>query len=178
MRCLLFLLLFYGSLTTTLAQPGSSVKNRQRSVEIPFEYYNNFILVKLTFNGALPLVFIFDTGAEYTVLSKPEVARAIGLKYERSFKIAGSDLSTLLTAYLCRGVGFDLTEKVNAYGQDILVLEEDYFKFDEHVGTTVHGILSAHIFEDYIMEINYQKGIIRLHQREYFKPGRTFPKSA
>lgn len=174
MRYLLSFLLLYYCADTAFSQAKSSLKDKRRSVEVPFEYYNNFILVKATFNGFLPLIFIFDTGAEYTILSKPEMARTLGLTYQKEFKIAGSDLSNLLTAYLCRNVRFDMTEKVNAYGQDILVLADDYFKFDEYAGTTVHGIMSANIFSDYIVEINYHRSSLILHERAWFKPDKGF----
>jgi hypothetical protein len=59
--------------------------------------------------------------------------------------------------------------------EDILVLAEDYFKFEEYAGIEVHGILSANAFSRFNIRINYQRHIITLYERATFKtpPGFT-----
>lgn len=151
------------------AQEGFFIINNARQVDIPFEYVNNFILVKLNFNGTLPLRFIFDTGAENTILSKREISDVLHVRYDRVFKLTGSDLKTEITAYLARGIRFDIPEKVFAPREDILVLDEDYFRFEEYAGIEVHGILSANAFSRYVIKINYQRKVITLYERKHFK---------
>lgn len=138
-------------------------------VDIPFEYTNNFIILTLTFNKLLPLKFIFDTGAEHTILSKREISDMLNVTYEREFRVMGSDLKTELIAYLARRVRFDIPDKVAAPAMDILVLQEDYFRFEEYAGVNIHGILSANAFSKYIIKINYDRKVITLYDREYYK---------
>ncbi|MEZ4892714.1 MAG: hypothetical protein R2778_06815 [Saprospiraceae bacterium] len=57
-----------------------------------------------------------------------------------------------------------------APAEDILILQEDYFRFEEYAGVSVHGILSAKSFANYIFKINYQKKVISLYNRNEF-PG-------
>lgn len=141
----------------------------QRQVDIPFEYKNGFIIINVVFNGLFPLNFIFDTGAEHTILSKREVSDIMRVTYEREFRVTGSDLKTQLTAYLARQIRFDIPDKVVAPREDILVLAEDYFRFEEYAGVNVHGILSGNVFSKYIMRINYDRKIITLYDRKTFK---------
>ncbi|MCC7505816.1 MAG: aspartyl protease family protein [Saprospiraceae bacterium] len=152
------------------AQNGFHLPPGRRQVDIPFEYSNNFIILTLHFNGFLPLKFIFDTGAEHTVLTKREISDLMKVPYEREFQITGSDLTTPLVAYLARRIRFDIPEKAVAPSEDILVLQEDYFRFEEYAGIEVHGILSANAFSRYVIKINYQRRIITLYDRDYFRP--------
>lgn len=138
-------------------------------MDIPFEYVNNFIILNLTINKRLPLKFIFDTGAEHTILSKREISDLLNIRYEREFKFTGSDMKTELIAYLARDIRFDITEKTAAPKEDIFVLQEDYFRFEEYAGINIHGILAAGVFSKFIIKINYQKQIITLYDRKYFK---------
>ncbi len=152
-----------------LAQAGFILKPGLKQVDIPFEYRNNFILITLLFNDAVPLKFIFDTGAEHTVLSKREVSDLLHVRYEREFKITGSDLSKELIAYLVRQVKFEIPGKILAAKEDILVLQEDYFRFEEYAGVNVHGILAANVFARYVLKINYAKKVITLYDRAYYQ---------
>lgn len=150
-------------------QAGFFMSPGQKQVDIPFELSNNFIILTVTMNGTFPLKFIFDTGAENTILSKREISDLLKIQYERPFILKGSDLKTDLIAYLARKIRFDIPNKVVAPREDILVLDEDYFRFEEYVGVNVHGIMSANIFSKYIVRINYDKRIITLYDRSVFK---------
>ncbi len=150
------------------AQYGYILVGDQKSVEIPFEYANNFIILSVRFGGVLPLKFIFDTGAEHTIIIKREVTDLLGMRYEREFKVAGSDLHTTLIAYLVRRVRFDIPGKAYSESEDILVLQEDYLRFEEFTGIPIHGILSANAFSRFIIQINYDRQTLTLHERESF----------
>jgi len=151
------------------AQTGFFLPKGRKQVDIPFEYINNFIILTVNFNGFLPLKFIFDTGAEHTILTKREISDMFKVKYDREFRVTGSDLKTPLIAYLARGIRFDIPEKAYAPSEDILVLQEDYFRFEEYAGVDVHGIMSSVAFSKYIIQINYERRVITLYDREVFK---------
>ncbi|HNM25886.1 MAG TPA: PDZ domain-containing protein [Saprospiraceae bacterium] len=168
-RLLLWCVLTLGSTLPLFSQNGFNLPPGQRQVDIPFEYSNNFIILTVNFNGILPLKFIFDTGAEHTVLTKRQISDLLHVPYEREFRITGSDLKTPLIAYLARQIRFDIPGKAYAPGEDILVLQEDYFRFEEYAGIEVHGILSANAFSKYIIKINYQQRVLSLYDRESFR---------
>ena len=152
-----------------VAQAGFSMPEHTKQMDIPFEYVNNFIIVTLVFNGMLPLKMIFDTGAEHTILSKREISDLLGVRYEREFRLMGADLKTELVAYLARNIRLEAQGlPFVAPKEDILVLQEDYFRFEEYAGVSVHGILSAQAFARYIFKINYQRKVITVYEREGF----------
>jgi hypothetical protein len=153
-----------------LAQSGFAMPPGLRRIEIPFEYYNNFIILKVNFSRTFELRFILDSGAEHTILSKREVTDLWRIPYEREFRVKGSDLKTELVAYLARRIRFDIPDKMTAASEDILVLQEDYFRFEEYAGVNVHGIMAMAAFSRYIIEIDYTRRKLILYDREYFKP--------
>jgi hypothetical protein len=152
------------------AQSGFYIPKYQRQVDIPFEHVNNFIILTLQFNRTLPLKFILDTGAEHTIISKREITDLMGVDYEREYRMKGADLKTEIIAYLVRRVRFEIPEKLLAPAVDILVLQEDYFRFEEYAGVDVHGILSASVFAKYFIKINYERHLITLYEREHYQP--------
>lgn len=151
---------------------ASPLLSANRYYEIPFEYKNHFILVRLTFEKLLPLTFIFDTGAETTLLTSMEIADLLGLTYEREIQIVGADLNRELTAYLARNIHIRMGDLSLPY-QSILVLEEDVFFFNEYTGMEVHGVLGANSFRNFIVEIDYENKVIRLMPPNQYRPPRN-----
>ncbi|MCB9344309.1 MAG: PDZ domain-containing protein [Lewinellaceae bacterium] len=165
----LFLILI--RLAPVAGQGGFVIPARVQQVDIPFDFVNNFIIVNLVINNTLTLRMIFDTGAEHTILSKREISDVLNVPYEREFRLMGADLKTEIVAYLARKIRFDVPNVTcTAPAEDILILQEDYFRFEEYAGVSVHGILSAKSFANYIFKINYQKKVISLYNRNEF-PG-------
>ena len=154
--------------TYALSQNPFDILAKEKRVDIPFKLENNFIVVELTMNGRLPLRFIFDTGAEHTILSKQELAPLLGLRVEKEFTIMGADLKTELTAFLARRVNFSIGA-MTAKRQDILILKEDYLNFDEYTGKVIHGILGANLFKHVVIQINYRRQVISFFHHAHFQ---------
>ncbi len=172
-RTILFFCLFCVSQIAVAQIWDLNIRNNANKViEIPFEYENDFIIIDVMFNRVFPLRFIFDTGAEHTILTKREITDLLRVNYDRRFTIIGSDMKTELYAYLARGITLR-TEMADFTNRAILVLEEDYFRFDEFSGINVHGILGADMFRRFVVEIDYEREVIRLHDPTDFDPPRN-----
>ncbi|MCB0549913.1 MAG: aspartyl protease family protein [Phaeodactylibacter sp.] len=145
------------------------IQRGSRRIDIPFDYINGFIIVNITFEGVIPLRFIFDTGAEHTILSKREITDLLRVDYRRRFPIVGADLSKELYAYLVQGIELKVGNII-AKNRSILVLEEDYFRFEEYAGIDVQGILGSDFFRRFILKINYSRHTISLYDPQYWEP--------
>ncbi len=163
------LLIFLFFSNAVHSQPFQPLLKGKKSIDIPFEYVNNFIILNVYFEEKLPVKFIFDTGAEHTILTKREFSDNLGIQYEREFKIVGADLTKEIIAYLARKVSFRIS-RLFIPAVDILVFQEDYFQFEEFTGVEIHGIIGANIFSKFVLSINYKKRIITLHDTEQFNP--------
>ncbi len=166
----LFCLFLVSLLAITVpAQPfGFRAPEGVKKVELPFQFQNGFIIIDVLFQKYLPMKFVFDTGAEYTILTKKEMAEKLGVNYQKRYRILGSDRTTELIAYLARGISLE-TNGLLASSQDILVLEEDYFRLDEFTGVNIQGIMGANFFRHMIFEINYKRQVITFYFPEHFK---------
>ena len=169
MRKILFTILFFliTSISLTAQIQDLVLRKNARKAEVPFEYENGFIIVKIVFNNVFPLKFIIDTGAEHTILTKKEITDLLQVDYQRRFVIIGADLKTELGAHLVRDIALTMG---NMYlsNRSILVLEEDYFKFDEFAGIDVHGIIGADLLRRFVMQIDYRKKMITFHDPSKF----------
>lgn len=146
-----------------------------KRVDIRFEYVNGFIVVPLVFNGIFQLNFIFDTGAEHSILAQREITDLLQVNYKRRFTLLGADMTTEIYAYLAP----DISLKVGPLlvkNRPILVLEEDYLRFSDYVGMDVQGILGADFFRRYVVRINYQRQLISLMSPARFEPPSGFTK--
>jgi hypothetical protein len=144
--------------------------NNETKVDIPFEMHGNFIVLPVMFQRIYPLRFIYDTGAETSILLKKEISDMLGIVYERDITIYGSDLKTPLNAKIARKVFMDLPSI--RLVKDILVLEEDYFRFDASAGIDIHGILGSETFKGHVVKINYAQQIMTVYAKDAFKPPR------
>ena len=173
------LFVFYLTLLVVLASPRHGraqngltdivMKPGEKTLTIPFELQNNFIIVKVLLNGGIPLRFIFDTGAEHTIITKSAIASLANLEFGRRFELLGADLSTILYAYAVNRVRLDIGE-LHATNRVILVLEEDVFRFEEFSGVEVHGIAGSDLFRRFVVQIDYKLRLIHLHVPEHFSP--------
>ena len=144
---------------------GLLIDGKKPHAKIPFELINNFIVIELTFDHVLPLNFIFDTGAENTLITKKEIVDLFEYKLGRKFTVIGSDMKTPLTAYLVQSVHLS-TEHTTAAHQDILVLEEDYIKFGKFLGKEIHGIAAADLFKRHVVKVDYKKKELILYKKK------------
>jgi hypothetical protein len=150
-------------------QAGFDILNGHAKAVIPFEYANNFILVEVRMFGMLPMSFIFDTGAEHTILFQKEFADIFNIPYDLRVPIIGSDLSREIYALVARSVDIEVNGLESAQ-RDILVLEEDYLTLDEITGRPIHGILGSSFFKNVVVEIDFRKNRIILHDPDTFHP--------
>lgn len=162
----LWLLIFMTALTQAKGQSFDHFPNLE-VVEIPFQYQQGFILVDLKLDGKIPMRFIWDTGAENTILFERLYSDLIGATYDMRIPIVGSSFDGDRFALVSRDVRLDIAD-LPSVALDILVLEEYEPKLREYLGTEVHGIIGSSFFKNYILEIDYKRERIYLHKYQNF----------
>lgn len=148
---------------------ASDLMQGKQKVTIPFNYRNGFIVIDLKFNNFMPMSFIFDTGAEHTILFDRQITDIFGIEYDRQIKILGSDLSIVMKAQIARKIPFVLPNDIRVK-RDIIVLDEDYLHLSEINGIDIDGLLGGEFFKGLVVQINFQKSRIELYNPDNFKP--------
>lgn len=153
------------------AQSSSDIEilSGNRRIEIPFSYENNFIVIRVLFNNLLPLKFILDTGAENTLLTQRSITDMMGIPYVREIPLYGSDLEVPLTAFLAAGIDLQLGNQILLKRRTMLVLGDDYYQFEELTGVDVQGIIGADILRRFVVQIDYRRKKLILHDPTKFR---------
>lgn len=168
MKFKVFTLLFFTLLSSVHAQiNGLELLQGKKSQKLKFSYTRGFILLDVRYAGFIPLKFIYDTGAQNTIFFDRFTAELVGIQYDRVIQVTGSDLSSSVAARIARGVALKLDDSPEVK-RDVIVLEEDFIQMSEVIGLQVHGILGADFFKGLIIEINYKKQYLVLHDSRYF----------
>ena len=170
MRSLFFTLILLLNVYASYCQfPGKDLLKDKASIEVPFDYVQGFIVLNVDFNRFLPLKFIFDTGAENTLILKKGITDLLGLEYSKKIKLVGSDLSSTLFAYISRNVILKF-DNSGLFRQDVLVLEQDLNNLDQITGMNIDGIIGANVFKNLVVEIDYKRSKIKFTDPDKFVP--------
>jgi predicted aspartyl protease len=128
-----------------------------RVVTVTADIVNNLVLVPVSVNGSASAPFILDTGASSSVIDQADVAR-FGLtpcaKTEADTGGGSVDASAI------RHVTLELGG-VKLPAVDIVAI--DLSGVEAGLGTHVAGILGSEIFKQQVVEIDYAKQVVRLH---------------
>lgn len=152
---------------------GFTLNDGAKRIDIPFETFNNLIIVPVTLNSAIPLRFILDTGVQTTILTERTFSDLLNIQYHRKLTLYGADGDKGVDAYVAGDVTLELPGTVGK-GQVMLVLEEDYLQLKNYLGENVHGILGYEIFRRFVVTINYEKNMLTLYEPSSFKPPRGY----
>lgn len=160
------------SFVSLISQEEYLLREATRPLRIPFEYYNNFVVINVNFEG-LPLRFIVDTGAEHTILLQKEITDLLRIDYDRRVRLMGADLSEELYGYTVSGASIKIGERGNIL-TNIVVLEDNFLNLDNLIGLDIHGILGSNVLKHFVTAFDFRSGYITLSKHEHFRgvPGR------
>lgn len=150
---------------------GFFIPNNGTRAEIPFENYNNLILIKGFVNNRLPLNFIFDTGVHTSIITDKTLSDMMEVKYDRKYTMSGIGEHKQFNVYLANGVSIDFPN-VSGRRLNMMVLEEDYLLLKNYLGTSVHGILGSDLLQNLVTTIDYENHKIILQTPDSYKPPR------
>ncbi len=152
---------------------GYRLMNNRGSVKIPFETYNNLVVIPVKLNGIVPLKFVVDTGVRSSILTDKVITDVLQLPYSRKITVNGPGDYVILEAYVVNNVDI-LLEGAVGTDQSILVLQEDYLQLKNYLGIEVHGLIGYDLFNRFIVEINYANEFLILHEPKSYKPKRRY----
>jgi hypothetical protein len=152
---------------------GFKLPENINRVNIPFESYNNLVVIPVILNGILPLKFVLDTGVRTTILTEKAFSDILNLDYDKHLVISGVGGKKLVDAYITNGVSLELPG-MKGEGHTMLVLEKDYIELSNYLGTQVHGVLGYEIFSRFIVKIDFKKRVLSLIKPHKFRRGRKF----
>lgn len=138
---------------------GSSFRfsSGQSALKIPFELSNNLILLQAQVNDSQPLWFIFDTGANASIIDAQLVKK---LKLRTRGKSQGNASGGAIEAEMIAGVSLAVTG-VRVFNQTLASLP--IASLSPLVGKSLGGIIGYDFIKQFVVEVDYDAKIINLY---------------
>lgn len=158
--------------THAAPKPQVRLADGARVATLPFELVANLVLAPVRVNNSAPLWFIFDTGAESTVIDTKQ-AQALGLRARG--KTTGTGTAGTAEAGIVRNASLTLPG-VEARGLTVYTLPLDFLW--PALGRQISGVLGNDVFNKFVFEIDYANRVISLYEPEsysYAGPGKGLP---
>ena len=143
-------------------------------VTIPFERVNRNICLEVSVANSRPLCFILDTGAKYAIIDLA-LAKSLGLELGDSIAVAGAGKNVTMGNFL-KSSSFRIPG-LEGFSQPLslaIPLEE----LAKASGHEFAGILGFDFISQFVVEIDYLKQTVTLHDKEHYQyqgAGEIFP---
>jgi hypothetical protein len=132
------------------------------------------MVLKVEVNNSRPLSFVLDTGDQYAIIDL-DLARKLGLKLGASVKVGGAG-SVVQTGAFVKDASFEISA-LPGFSQPVS-LALPIRMLSNRLGQDFDGILGSEFIEQFVVEIDYQKRLLKLHDKSKFSyegPGEVIP---
>jgi PDZ domain/Aspartyl protease len=133
-------------------------------ITVPFELVNRHIVLGVTVNGSPPLPFVLDTGDKVAIVDLDR-ARQLGLTMGREAHVGGIGADQLAGFFL-DGASFGVPA-LQSFTQPV-VLAIPLSRLAAWLGHDFDGILGADFIQRFVVEIDYAKTVLTLHDPSTF----------
>ncbi|TJY37329.1 PDZ domain-containing protein [Pontimicrobium aquaticum] len=166
-RCLVFLILFVLSLSA-YTQSKYTLQNSEKD-KISFKLINNLIVIPVEVNG-VPLSFLLDTGVSKAIIFNfVNVSDELKINRTEEFFLRGLGEGDTVQALKSSDNIFKIGDAVNIE-QDVFTIFDPSLNFTPQLGIPIHGIIGYDLLKDFVVEINYSKKQIVLHDPDFYQP--------
>ena len=148
---------FTSILVLSLGWTSAHAQPAKTSVEVPFEFVHNQIVVDVKINGKGPFKMLLDTDTDPSAIDL-EAARELGLDVgQKSYQPTGggtdANVSHLTT--------LSLVEVGSTSAQKVVAAALDLSKLAKQMGGPVRGVLGYSFLKDRIIQIDYANTKVR-----------------
>lgn len=146
---------------------GFFLASNRHHTRIRFQLHSNLIIVPVQVNGSDTLSFILDTGVSSVIVTDPAAVKKQSMHYTRKVQLSGAGEGEQLTASVAIDNHIAMGHMQAAH-QNIVVLDDDVLRLSEYVGVPIHGIFGYEVFNNFVVDIDFQrKEIILTHPKFY-----------
>jgi hypothetical protein len=131
-------------------------------VKVPFELFENNILIRVGINNSQPAWFIFDTGANINLVNE-RLFRNLGLGSERAVDLTGG--GGTVQGSLTEDVTVSLPG-VEAYRQ--VTASAPLGPLPSYFGRDVEGIIGTPFIKNFVVEIDYARKVLTLYDPKFY----------
>ncbi|MBN2893156.1 MAG: PDZ domain-containing protein [Bacteroidales bacterium] len=145
----------------------------QASVTIDFKFVNNLIVIPLQINNSDTLWFILDSGIRPTLLTS--FTNTMEFNVADSTTIRGLGEGDDLKVWYTFDNVIEMKD-IKFTKQSVFVLAKDKFDLPQKMGVPINGIIGYTIFDNFVVEIDYEKKKMTLFNPKKFVYKRKYKK--
>jgi Aspartyl protease/PDZ domain len=133
-------------------------------VTIPFELVTRHIMIPVKINNSRPLSFVLDTGDKFGIVDTAR-AKELGLNLAGQIKVGGAGSETMDGSFV-QGANWMLPGLAGFSQPVVLAIPLD--KLATRFGHDFDGIIGSDFIKQFVIEVDYQARVIRIHNKETF----------
>lgn len=149
--------------TSVAAQAPAKAASSVRAT-IPFELNNRHIMVKAKVNGQ-PITFVLDTGDQVAIVDL-DLARRMNLSLSGEVRVGGAG-AAISTGAMVQNATFTI-DGLEGFSQPVRMALPLGKVLSPRAGRAFEGIIGQEFIQQFVVEIDYQAQILRLHDKEKF----------
>jgi hypothetical protein len=134
---------------------------------VPFDLFENNILIQFRINNSQPAWFILDTGANINLVNE-RLFQSLGLGAERSVNLTGGGGGAVSGSFN-EGVTVSLPG-VEAYNQ--ATASAPLGPLPSYFGRDVEGIIGTPFIKNFVVEIDYARGVLTFYDPKVYNLSR------
>jgi hypothetical protein len=141
---------------------------------VPFELNNRHIVLKGKVNSQ-PIEFVLDTGDQYAIVDL-ELAKRMNLTLDGQVRVGGAGASISMGAFV-KDATFTL-DGLPGFSQPVKLALPLANVLSPRAGRAFQGIIGYEFIREFVVEIDYQARVLRLHDKDKFTysgPGESIP---
>lgn len=140
---------------STMVQPfkRTDPASASQPIEIPFTLDRGIMMIKIRVNGSEPIDVLFDTGADATLIHSSAVEKGVSVKLDGTQGHTGFGGGTV-----------SQSASTNTIELPGIRWDNEPIIWGEHQSFGGNGILGSHVFEDKIVEVDFDRQLLRIHQ--------------
>ena len=142
----------------------AQTSSKSQTVEVPFEFYRNEIVLQVKVNGKGSFNMMLDTGTDPSAVDL-KTAKEIGLKLNPIGQQATGGGTSVNLTYETELL---LVEVGSLKAKNVEALAIDLSKISERLGKPLHGILGHSLLNNRIVQIDYPKRVVRFYSKSPF----------
>lgn len=135
---------------------------------IKFRQINHNVVIPIKINNSDSLWFILDTGLTTSLITELSLEDSLIINYANKVQLHGLGEGEIIEAYTSDKNDIQI-DNIHFNNEKINVLLNDIFFLSKKAGCKINGIIGATVFENYIVEINYEDNKVIFHKPESYK---------
>ncbi len=152
--------------TSLFSQSSFKMGRNEKQEKIPFELVSNLIVIHVKLKG-VELSFLIDSGVRQTIMFNVSKVDSLVLKNTKTFTIKGAN-DTEVIALKSKNNFLEIGD-LRSEAHDVYVAFNQDANLSSYLGEEIHGILGYHLFKDFVVELSYGKGFVKVMKKGTYK---------